>query len=144
MTWFIMRQGSISRVCREGFWNQDSCPGISYVVQLPLGQLRVCALTPSLLPELLPMLWQEALMILSNSSDPQWGHLSATSSSCFITNNSKQSLHLRHLNSYNGICMTFSRLFNDVMRCSNLSKPGFKTAMHARSFLIWSLIPAFQ
>jgi hypothetical protein len=68
-------------------------------VQLPLGQLRVCARAPPLFPELLPMLQADALMTRSNSSDLQCGHLSSTSSFCFITNISKQLLHFKHLNS---------------------------------------------
>ena len=73
-------------------------PGISYVEQLPLEQVRFVTVGPGS-PPLLPMLWQLVLITRSNSSDEQWGHFVSTDSSEFITRNSKHSLHLLQRNS---------------------------------------------
>jgi hypothetical protein len=69
------------------------------VVQLPEEQDRLVLVAED--PELEParMAWLDALMILSKSSEPHWGHLVSTVSSLPRRSSSKQSLHLRHLNS---------------------------------------------
>jgi hypothetical protein len=68
-------------------------------VQLPEEQDRLVLVAKDPGPEPARMVWLEALMILSKSSEPQWGHRVSTASSLPRRSSSKQSLHLRHLNS---------------------------------------------
>jgi hypothetical protein len=78
---------------------------MSYVVQEPPGQLRVCDWALLSPPAASPMQWPDTLSTRSKSSDLHFGHRNSIASSFFITRNSKQSLHFKHLNSYNGIIL---------------------------------------